>query len=767
MRRLFFLPLLLILGPSFKASAQSSQSSQSSQSAQSSYLDSLVGRYRNPIDIDLQFIIKRNAEKLILAVPGQGQTGMVALGNDRFRPNHVKPEAIIQFVRDSTGQIRWLQWHQDHKNSSVGEWIRQTDAASSGYAGRYKLKSDPYKIFHIREENGKLSYQLNQGPYFDLEPTGTNKYRSIVGDFRFDLEFVPASNRYKLVTHEQGILDFERVESHTSPSASALTGQTSLPASDDLFGYSIDSGFYEGRKFFRADSLRGMLTALRTCYDVTFYDLAFEVEPATKSIAGRTTIRFRATQPFSRMQVDLFANMKIENILFHNNPVSYTREYNAVFLDLPSTIPQGQQDSVTFIYTGRPLLPDINRLKGGFLWVKDDHNNPWIESVVQGSGASLWWPCKDHLSDKPDSMRISVTVPPGLTDISNGRLLDSFVLPDHRTRFDWYVDYPINNYNVVVYIGKYIHLADTYINGSDTMRLNYYCLPYDIDRARPLFEKVKPMLTVFENDFGPYPFKKDGFNLVEAPYPMEHQGAVSFGNVKNTMSGKTDFPDLLRGTWHEVSHEWWGNSITCQDMADFWIHESFATYAEVLAYEAFSGKSAARKNLSDQHPDNKFPIIGTYGVNDFRWGDLYPKGCLMLHTLRNCIADDAKWIALLRGIQDHFRFQSVTTGDIVSYINSATGQDYTPFFDQYLRHTAIPQLDLVFEKDGASLKVSYKWTADVKGFDMPVKVTTARNSFTFIRPTEEWQTLRLENMDARDFAVDTDDFYIKVQRASK
>ena len=741
----YFLLLLLIAG------ALTSLHAQQNATEKKDSLDGLVGLYQPDIDPSLRLNIKKDKGQLILEIPGQGQVGLVNLGNDKFRPDPISPPVTLTFLRDSTGKAQKLRWQQEHKNQH-GEWIKPSSSAgsdnSNAYTGRYRLKNNPYKVFWVREDSGHLTSQLNQGPPLELFPLAPDKFRLNSGDYTIWYDFVKDRQGHirNIETREGGSLELNRIQ---DPAGSGSQGQ---------------AGFHREKGFDRADSIRGMLTPLRTCYDVLFYALDIAVEPETKSIRGNATIRFKAVQSFDRMQVDLYANLKIEKILFHKEELAFTREFNAVYITFPAPVQKGQEEAVTFLYSGKPQLPDIATLKGGFIWFQDKDGAPWIESVCQGSGASLWWPCKDHLSDKPDSMKISITVPDSLMDISNGRLLDTMSLPGRKTRFDWYVDYPINNYDVVVNIGNYKHFSDIYVRGQDTMKLHYYCIPYNFEKAQRIFARVKPMLALYEKDFGEYPFRKDGFTIMESLYPMEHQGAVSIGSINNpVLSNKTDLDDLARTTWHESAHEWWGNSITCKDMADLWIHEAFATYAEVLACEFFSGKKAARKYLNEQHPENKEPIIGTFDVNDFHLGDMYPKGCLMLNTLRNTIDNDSLWFALLRGLQDRFRYQTVTTNDIVRYFNLTTQKDYTTFFDQYLRHAGIPELALVVKTEGNSLEINYKWNADVEGFHMPVKITTAKNSFAFISPASEWKTIRLLNMTPQDLKVDTEDFYVKVK----
>ena len=718
------LPLLVIM-PRTKAQPAGSTDT----------LEGLAGSYHNPIDYSLRFDIQRDKDHLVLVVPGQGQTDMAGLGKDRFWPKGVKPRAVVAFVRDASGRATRLAWIQDHKGSK-GTWI--CDSAAAGRGGRYRLKSDPYKLLRITEQDGRLTACVNSGMVFDLQPDGPATFHFGTGNYTIWLEFVPAGKGYKLLSHEGGDIELYRF--------------------DNAAADNIDKGFpFDRTTFDRADTLRGMLTPLRTCYDVTFYGLDIAVDPSTQSIQGKATIRFRATQPFTRCQVDLFANMKIEAIRYHGAALTYTREYNAVFIDFPTPVQQGQQDEISFVYSGAPQLPNVALLKGGFLWAKDKHGNPWIESVVQGSGASIWWPCKDHQSDKPDSMRISITVPAGLMDISNGRLLDSVALPGGRTRWDWYVDYPIVNYDVVVNIGRYMQLSDTL----DNLGLKYYCLPYDLKKARRIFAVVKPLLRLYQKDFGPYPFPRDGFTLMESLYPMEHQGAVTFGSMTSADDSPPDYAELTRVAWHETSHEWWGNSVTCSDNADLWIHEAFATYAEVLAYDAFEGRAAADRYLASQKPMEKRAMIGAYGVNDFRLGYIYDRGCLLVNTFRHSLGSDSVFFALLHGLQERFRYRSVSTEDIVGYINAATGRNYTPFFDQYLRHGA-PRLELLTKPDGNALELSYRWKTEVDHFTMPVKITTAKDSWSRLTPTNEWQTIRLTGMEPADVKVDTTDFLVVV-----
>ena len=514
--------------------------------------------------------------------------------------------------------------------------------------------------------------------------------------------------------------------------------------------------------FTRADTLRGKLTPLRS-YDVTFYHLDVAVDIPNKFISGSNKIRFRVTEPINKMQVDLYANMAIHSIKYRGQELKYTREFDAVFIQLPETLLKNSQHEIQITYSGAPQVPNFNiSMNGGFLWEKDRDGNPWVQVACQGSGASLWWPNKDHLSDEPDSMRISVTVPSNLTEISNGRLLRKVPLPNNQTRYDWYVSYPINNYNVTLNIGKYTHLQDTYVT-TDTLTLDYYAKPEHLDKARWVFSQVKPMLATLEKQYGKYPFPRDGFTLMESLHPMEHQSAVTFGKLPD---GELDSVNTMKLVWHEVSHEWWGNNVSCKDLADMWLHEAFATYTESLFMQQQFGQDADLGYMQElqQRAVNKEPIIGEPDVNHIFYNteDMYSKAALMLHTFRNVLNNDALWLSILQGIQQEFKHKTVTSADIIRYINQKTKTDYTYFFNQYLKHPNIPTLHLKYTQQGQTMVLQYKWAADVPDFKMPVKVSKAPEKFGYIYPTTAWQTIRLSNLSPEDFAVDQDHFYVNV-----
>lgn len=518
----------------------------------------------------------------------------------------------------------------------------------------------------------------------------------------------------------------------------------------------------------RADSLRGMLTPLRTCFDVTHYALDVKIDTVTRRISGSNTITLVAMQDFTRLQIDLFDHYTIDRIEWKGKKLKFSREFNAVFVEFPETIRKSSRQSFTVFYSGTPIVAKNPPWDGGFIWSRDKSGNPWIAVACQGFGASSWWPNKDHQSDEPDSMLISITVPKGLTNVSNGRLRKQKDVGSGWTRFDYAVTYPINNYNVTFNVGKFAYFGETYTSyDGQKLTCDYYVMPYNLEKAKVQFAQVKGMMDAFEKSFGKYAFYRDGYKLVESPHlGMEHQSAVAYGN--NYVNGYKGTGQAAEGLLfdfiiiHETAHEWWGNAVGSNDLADMWIHESFGNYAETIYLEGVYDYPTSLRyiNANKTLVKNDRPIIGPRGVNKEGSGDMYPKGGLMLNTLRSVINNDKFWFEILRGIQDTYRYKTIDADSIFNYVRLKTGTDYCYFFDQYLKHKALPKLDVALFKKGSTTTMRYRWTADVKSFRMPIRVTTTKDRYEWVAPTTEWQTMKLENLDPRDFKIEEDRFYV-------
>jgi aminopeptidase N len=513
----------------------------------------------------------------------------------------------------------------------------------------------------------------------------------------------------------------------------------------------------------RAQILRGAYGPYRANNDLLFYHLDIRVDPIEKSIAGKNTVRFKMLSNGTRIQLDLDSTLNIDKILFGKTELQYQRDSGAVFIDFPKTLLAGQTYSIDFYYSGHPIAK--GRF-GGMTFDKDSSGHPWINTACEDDGSSIWWPSKDQWRDEPqEGMEISVAIPSDLTDVSNGRFAGKTDLGDGYTRWDWRVHYPINSYDVALNIGNYQHFSDRL----GALSLDYYALPEDLDKAKTQFAQTPGMLKAFQHYFGEYPFTKDGYKLIQVPYAgMEHQSAVAYGNrftngyLGRDWTGVGISPRFDFIIIHESGHEWFGNSVSAADHSDMWIHEGWTTYLEGLYVEFHYGKPDSIRYLNGLKSKirNRAPIISEREVNSDPPEDQYFKGALMINTLRSVVDNDPRWFLLIHDFYQHFKYKNIMTEDVVAWFNLHTGKNLTPFFDQYLRHTSIPTLELTFDEHEGT--VSYKWQADEPTFAMPVRVGD-KDHWKVIYPTTAWQRMKTP-LSREQFDVATDLYYINVSK---
>jgi len=514
--------------------------------------------------------------------------------------------------------------------------------------------------------------------------------------------------------------------------------------------------------FSRKDSLQGGLRPERTCFDVQHYDLNIKINIDEKSIVGYNDISFKVVDKTKKIQIDLFENMQIDSIIYNSKKLQYKRDFNAVFIDFPNELNVNATEKIRFYYSGKPLVAKNAPWDGGFVFKKDKEGRPWVGVAVQGTGASLWYPVKDSQTDEPDNgATIKVAVPNGLTEVSNGRLTGTEDLKNGYTRWDWEVKSPINTYDITVNIANYAHIHDN-LEGLD---IDYYVLSYNEERAKKHFDAdVKPMLTCFQSKFGKYPFTEDGYKLVETSYlGMEHQSAVAYGNkyLKGYLGSDLSMTGVgLTFDYiivHESGHEWFGNSITSKDIADMWIHEGFTQYTEIVFIECQNGYDKAMKYAKglQRNVRNDQPIIGNYGVNNEGSGDMYPKGALMLNTLRHVINNDELWWKIILKYSETFRHKIIDTETVISFFNQESGMDLTSIFNQYLRYTTIPVLNLKIEKN----KLYCSWTASEENFKMPVDIKINGEEIR-ITPSNKWNKTKIKIKSLNDVEVLNSKFYV-------
>ena len=511
--------------------------------------------------------------------------------------------------------------------------------------------------------------------------------------------------------------------------------------------------------FTHQDSLRGSITKERIWWDLTYYHLDITVDPEKRTISGSNEISYTVLDSYSVMQVDLQKPLKLTKAFQNGQELEIRHDGNAHFITLKDKQLKGAKNKLKVFYEGNPKVAVRAPWDGGISWTKDINGNHFIASSCQGIGASVWWPNKDHMYDEVEGMLMSVNVPKGLTNVSNGRLV-KIEEKENSTTFHWEVKNPINNYGVNINIADYVNFSEIYKGEAGNLDMDYYVLSYNLEKAKIQFKDAIKTMDAFEHWFGPYPFYEDSFKLVEVPYlGMEHQSSVTYGNkYRQGYLGR----DLSRTGWglkfdyiiiHEAGHEWFANNITYKDIADMWIHESFTTYSENLFLDYHYGNKAASEYVigTRRGIGNTTPIIGTYNVNKRGSGDMYAKGANILHTLRQIADNDEKWRQILRGLNSEFYHQTVTTSQIENYISQKMKMNLNPFFNQYLRDNRIPTLQYSIENN----VLKFRWSDVVDNFEMPMELVVNEKNIR-IFPSKDWKELKLKS---EDFIFD-DNYYI-------
>lgn len=513
----------------------------------------------------------------------------------------------------------------------------------------------------------------------------------------------------------------------------------------------------------RQDTLRGTIGPNRAWWDVSWYGITVKPDIVARTIEGTVIMDFKVLESGMVMQLDMQVPMKIDAVKFNNEVLSIERDGNIYLVHFPVALKKGRKERISISFSGKPKSAVNPPWDGGWIWKTDQKGNPFVSVACQGLGASVWYPCKDHQSDEPDSASLTMIVPDTLSAIGNGRMRSEVHNSDHTITSTWAVTNPISTYTIIPYIGKYVHWSEVYQGETGKLDCDFWALAYHEDSARAQFKQVRDMLKCFEFWFGPYPFYADGYKLIEAPHlGMEHQSAVAYGNrFRNGYLGR----DLSGTGWglkwdfiivHESGHEWFGNNITSKDLADMWVHEGFTNYSETLFVDCMFGNKAGddyvigtRKGIG-----NKTPITGQYGVNEEGSGDMYPKGGNMLHTIRHVIDNDSLFRQILRGLNSTFYHQTVTAKEIENYINKKSGIDFTKVFEQYLDNIQIPELE--YKTDGK--KLTFRWTKVIDGFDLAVQYHAGTDGW--LKPTTAWKSIAIPTgFDISKFAVDRN-FYV-------
>jgi aminopeptidase N len=538
-----------------------------------------------------------------------------------------------------------------------------------------------------------------------------------------------------------------------------------------------------------SDTLRGSLNENRDWFDIKRYVIDVTPNYESKSIVGVVSWKALAVKPSKQIQIDLQAPMVIDSILLWPNVndgmnavrLEFTRSNNIAIAQIEKQIPKGKQFGLTIFYHGVPKEAIRPPWDGGWIWKKDANGQPWMSVACQGLGASVWYPCKDHQSDEPEEgAQLTIQVPKdkNLIAIGNGRKVPetNLINLNNNNRFSWQVTNPINNYNIIPYIGDYVGWKETYKGLKGKLDISYWVLRSDSAKAVEQFKQVPKMLEAFEYWFGPYPFYEDGFQMVQSPHlGMEHQSAIAYGNrYMNGYLGR----DLSGSGWglkwdyiivHESGHEWFANNISTKDIADMWVHEGFTSYSEILFTEYFYGKKAGDEyNYGIRSGiKNDIPIIGPYGVNQEGSGDMYRKGANLIHTIRHAINNDSLFRNILMGLNTQFYHQTVTTQQVENYISVRAGFGFQKVFDQYLRTIQIPVFSYSYNEKEKILTYQYKNC--VTGFNLPLHFNYLGKKYSFM-PMDYQPQQRLikdPNFNLQDFVktIETQ-YYVRLDQVN-
>lgn len=484
----------------------------------------------------------------------------------------------------------------------------------------------------------------------------------------------------------------------------------------------------------------GLLMPEQAAYDVTFYDLDLEVSPADSSIAGSVRVEADIVQPLEWFVLDLDTLLAIDSVSSvaqdgETNALDFERREGKIWAAFPTMKQPGDKVSIEVAYGGQPRVAPNPPWSGGFSWEETPSGEPWIATSCQQEGADLWWPVKDHVSDKPDSMAIQITVPEPLVVASNGTLEEVKSNENGTETYHWFISTPISTYNVALNIAPYRVIEDTYESvAGDRFPVKFWVLPEHYEEGEAFFPEIIDHLQWYEDLLGPYPFRADKYGVAHTPHlGMEHQSIIAYGaDFDNTaMTGGVDWGyDALHH--HELAHEWWGNLVTNADWRDMWIHEGFGSYMQALYAEHLNGEEAYHNYVESFRGgvQNEYPIAppDVQTGKEIYQADIYAKGAAVLHTLRYLMGDEAFFDTLRRMAYpdpsleemtggEQVRF--VTTRDFITIAEEVAGTELAWFFEVYVRQADLPQL--VSEQEGDTLTLEWGVPGDLP-FPMPVEV---------------------------------------------
>lgn len=515
----------------------------------------------------------------------------------------------------------------------------------------------------------------------------------------------------------------------------------------------------------------GKLLPEQKCYDVKFYDIDLTIDPADKVIGGFTTLTATAVTDFQSIIVDLdniYTISELTQLLKEGKEaeLQYKHENGKIVINFSSSVKQGEMFSVKISYVGSPRTAQRPPWDDGFIWKKTSAGKDWVTLTCQGGGADIWFPCKDHPSDEPDSVAAHFTVPSDLVCVGSGKLVSAIDNKNGTKTWNWFSHTPINNYNVMFYLGPYTPIEYDYTSVTgEKFPFTVWVLPESLEKAKAHAPEFLKQMKVQEELIGPYPFRIDKYAVVEAPHlGMEHQTAIAYGYGWKNHSEKFPFDWLHQ---HEFSHEWWGNLVTVADWSDFWIHEGIGTYMQPLYLEKVYGKQMYFDYMrSIKNFSNKQPLAprGEKTSGEIYGGDIYYKGGWVVHTLRYYLGDDVFFKVLRRWaypteameeIKTGAQCRNATTDELLQIAEKISGKKLNWFWEVYLRHASLPKLHYKTEEG----KIILSWeTENNLPFPLPVELKIAGETKKFEMKDNKCEINLSQNA---EFVVDPSDWILK------
>ena len=471
----------------------------------------------------------------------------------------------------------------------------------------------------------------------------------------------------------------------------------------------------------------GQLSKNQLAMDVTHYNLKLKVDPYRQTISGTVIITFKLFNKTEELEIDLKDGYTVSGTSVNGMNLAFDHKDNKIMIDNPG-LELFTPHYLEIKYGGKPPVAKRPPWDGGFIWEKSKDGHHWIGVSCQANGAHIWYPCKEHPSDKPNGVDLSITVPEPLMVVANGLLQSVDSQGDKWTIWRWRTEYPISTYNVNFTVGYFETIEKTGYILDEPLPLVFYVLPEARDGAVALLNDAENYLNFYARNFGQYPWMDEKFGLVHTPYwGMEHQTINAYGNEYKKTSRGYDF--LM---FHEMGHEWWGNYLSVADWSDFWIHEGFDTYAEAMFIEENYGIESLRNFIDERYKKNiknKSPVVPERNSTTrlTSGNDVYYKGAHILHMLRYLIGDKMLRESLKEFIHmpKELPHNQTSTKEFISLIHENIGTNIQWFFQQYLYSPELPTLNIETEVIRDKKFIDLWW--ENEGFKMPLEITF--NSF--------------------------------------